>query len=192
MNNAQASDLIINKIRTEMGVKPGNQVGSSLEASHHVRLQRYIREKNADWNDRAHWVAGIAQQAVIHKAANCGEFAALAFCMFYNLKQVTPFEYFVGLNFDHAFVVVGRGPYEPTSQPEQWNANAVICDAWAGETITPADFKSRLPGMGCDRQQAWQDFHMNSVIRIDQFKFGMFTDIWDYAKEVRDFYSGKK
>lgn len=69
-------------------------------------------------------LACIAETA---KAGNCQEMAAAAF-LFLMEKAIAPIE-LVSIP-THTFIVIGRNPESPITNPTLWNNDAVICDPW--------------------------------------------------------------
>jgi hypothetical protein len=66
------------------------------------------------------------------KVGNCGENSMMAFLFLYDMG-VRPIER-MGVDQDHAFVVIGRpsgNPNEVLEDPEAWGPHAVVCDPWA-------------------------------------------------------------
>lgn len=73
------------------------------------------------------------------ESGNCYEQANLAFD--YLVKQgISPVELFSMIYGDHVFVVIGRNPNTNAADPTTWNADAIICDPWAGEVYSAKDF----------------------------------------------------
>jgi RHS repeat-associated protein len=77
-----------------------------------------------------------------HKVANCSECALI---MLNELRKNYPnmtAEYLITTKPDHAFNLINRDQRTPIFEPEKWNENALVVDAWAGSVYTKKEFSN--------------------------------------------------
>jgi RHS repeat-associated protein len=75
-----------------------------------------------------------------YKVANCSECALI---MLNELRKNYPnmtAEYLLTIESDHAFNLINRDQRTPIFEPEKWNENALVVDAWAGHVYTKKEF----------------------------------------------------
>ena len=77
-----------------------------------------------------------------HKVANCSECALI---MLNELRKNYPdmtAEYLLTTKPDHAFNLLNRDQRTPIFEPEKWNENVLVVDAWAGSVYTKKEFSN--------------------------------------------------
>lgn len=88
-----------------------------------------------------HMDKGIEIQARVakkYKMGNCGEHAAVAYSYLKNEKNLRKLDYFVLVNGDHAFVIIGKKPLIEAHDYRNFGKSAVACEPW-GKTFFPAE-----------------------------------------------------
>ncbi|VVM27430.1 hypothetical protein BSPWISOXPB_10402 [uncultured Gammaproteobacteria bacterium] len=86
-----------------------------------------------------------------YKVANCRE---CAFVMLSELKEKYPdmtVEYLSINQSDHVFNLINRDPLTSIFEPEKWNKNCLVVDAWSGSVYTQAGFvliNTKVPHYG--------------------------------------------
>jgi RHS repeat-associated protein len=77
-----------------------------------------------------------------HEVANCSECALI---MLNELRKNYPdmtAEYLLTTKPDHAFNLLNRDQRTPIFEPEKWNENVLVVDAWAGSVYTKKEFSN--------------------------------------------------
>ena len=86
-----------------------------------------------------------------YKAANCKE---CAFIMLSELRKNHPemtAEYLLITQSDHCFNIINRDQHTPIFEPEKWNEDTLVVDAWTGSVYTKKGFtiaNAKLPYYG--------------------------------------------
>lgn len=89
------------------------------------------------------YMRGSAEMAEVARIGNCREKAALAFLTL-EKAGVKPLDLMAWLPpADHAFVVIGREPGDP-SDYRNWGKNAVVCDAWDKTSYAAVEIPAKM------------------------------------------------
>lgn len=97
-------------------------------------LQERIDEEMAGMSGAGYreYVDVMASWARQLGCGNCGPHSAVAFVYLRDQLQVTPIDWMMYNNFQHAFVIVGRRSDTSVENFHTWNRDAAICDPWHG------------------------------------------------------------
>jgi hypothetical protein len=63
---------------------------------------------------------------------NCGPHSAVAFVYLRDNLKISPLDWIMYNDFQHAFVIVGRLPDTSVTDFTTWNRDAAVCDPWRG------------------------------------------------------------
>lgn len=78
------------------------------------------------------YVDVMASKARQFGCGNCGPHSAVAFVYLRDQMKVSPLDWMMYNNFQHAFVIVGRRSDTSAGDFTTWNRDAAICDPWRG------------------------------------------------------------
>lgn len=102
------------------------------------------REKGGD--DKYMHAAKQAEIAISAAGGNCEEFSATAYIVLKKMG-VTPIHWVKLVSGDHAFVLIGKGPWGMLDSKDLkvWGDNVVVCDAWDKASYIASSIPTRLP-----------------------------------------------
>jgi hypothetical protein len=105
-----------------------------------------IKARNKE-GGRNYWTPeDLAEIAIDARGGNCQEFSATAYVQ---LKKMgaRPIHWVTLVNGDHAFVLIGNGPFGMMDDNDlkRWGDSVVVCDAWDRVSYVASEIPRRLP-----------------------------------------------
>jgi len=154
-NNLKLSALAINQTRHMLKKSNTHPTVNLLSKSEYNKISNnigYMRYQTKPW---PFWERSWEEQFAISvryakqsKLGNCGEYSRVTID---NLKKIgikTSCELYYlkypGNEGSHVFVVIGRDSKSDASDYTTWGDNAVVCDAWSGETFLANQIPDKL------------------------------------------------
>jgi len=160
-----SSDSAIDYVRKSSRVEAANLVGASAASERRRDLARLEEHRQSGLRGSSvDYVKIQAHAARARQAGNCDELAAVAYAYLYNTNVRASIEYVHGDNFGHAFVVIGRNTRVSIDDLNGWDSDAVICDAWIGESLTLHDFFARMRTAGCVPEDGSDNWEFKTIL----------------------------
>lgn len=135
-SNNRGADL--DRVDAIRGQSLGRLANSKFQAVHRDILENLGAQDEPTWSTNLVAPAAVARDIGF---GNCEARAALAL-LHATRSQVRPLELF-SVGDDHVFLVIGRTQGHALRVAE-WNADAVVCDAWQEECYAIGELAQRL------------------------------------------------